>query len=281
MRVLRSIGLSATDVVVSSNGTVTRTIGSSLIDRTLMPIETTLWLCEHLNEFRNTMVITYDMVQPDGEDVHGALVVQELEGLHASIGRWIEANLVYIERSAPLEEVVRRRAIGGESPIQMMLCGNMERMRRAEARLIEHPAVYSAGVTAPEKLATAQVCLNRTEYPSRDLSLVDILPAACSKGTALLRLAKSRGIHPTEIMAIGDNWNDVSMLEIAGWPVLMENAPEDLKELAVSKGWRIGGHHGSDGVADAIQTTLPAGLPVQPLDLPEVREEQLLGGSLK
>ena len=33
-------------------------------------------------------------------------------------------------------------------------------------------------------------------------------------------------------MCLGDNWNDLSMLEIAGLPVLMENAPEDLKAIA-------------------------------------------------
>jgi hydroxymethylpyrimidine pyrophosphatase-like HAD family hydrolase len=280
MRVLEAVGLPTSNILVSSNGTVTRTIGSSLIDRTLMPVETTLWLCEHLDEFRNAMVITYDLVQPDGDDLHGALVVQELEGLHASIGKWMEANAVYIERSAPLEEVVRRRAAVGEAPIQIMLCGAIERMRRAEARLLEHPAVYSAGVSAPQSRATAWVALNRTEYPDRDLSLVDILPAACSKGTALLRLAAARGIAGSEIMAIGDNWNDVSMLEVAGRPVLMENAPGDLKQFAAAKGWPIGGHHGRDGVADAIEHILPARYHRQITPFEE-QGEQLHSGSLK
>ena len=58
------------------------------------------------------------------------------------------------------------------------------------------------------------------------------------------------------MMAIGDNWNDLSMLEIAGWPVLMGNAPEDLKEMARARGWAIGGHHLEDGVAEAIDEVL-------------------------
>jgi HAD superfamily hydrolase (TIGR01484 family) len=276
MRVLRALELAGANVLVSSNGTVTRTIGATLIDRTLLPAKTTLWLCEHLKEFRNAMVITYDLVQPHGDDAHGALIVEELEDLHSSIGKWMEANAPYIEQSLPIEAVINRRAALGEAPIQMMLCGTIERMRRAEARLLEDQRVFSSGITPPERLASAEIALSRTEYPERDLSLLDILPATCSKGVALLRLAACRSIEPSEIMAIGDNWNDLSMLEIVGRPVLMANAPADLKELAATKGWQIGGHHLHDGVADAIHSVLR----LQPSEPLGVEEEAVLSGSL-
>jgi hydroxymethylpyrimidine pyrophosphatase-like HAD family hydrolase len=277
MRVLRALELADANILVSSNGTVTRTVGAALIDRTLLPAATTLWLCEHLKDFRNAMVITYDLVQSHGDDAHGALVVEELADLHSSIGKWMEANAPYIEQSLPIEAVVTRRAAAGEEPIQMMLCGTIERMRRAESRLLEDPRVFSAGISPPERLASAEIALSRTEYPERDLSLLDILPAACSKGLALTRLAATRGIGASEIMAIGDNWNDLSMLEIAGHPVLMENAPDDLKQLALAKGWLIGGHHLHDGVADAIEAVLN----LQPLGETEVEAEPILSGSLK
>ena len=274
MRVLRALDLADANILVSSNGTVTRSIGAALIDRTLLPSETTLWLCRHLDEFRNAMVITYDMVQPHGDDAYGALIVEELEELHGSIGKWMEANAAYIEQSLPIEAAISRRAATGEAPIQMMLCGTIERMRRAEARLLEDTRVFSAGVTPLERLASAEIALSRTEYLERDLSLLDMLPASCSKGVALLRLAASRGIDASGIMAIGDNWNDMSMLEIAGRAVLMENAPEDLKELAMTKGWLIGGHHLRDGVGDAIETVLR----LQQSDPAEVEEERLVSG---
>jgi hydroxymethylpyrimidine pyrophosphatase-like HAD family hydrolase len=255
MKVLRSVGLAEANILVSSNGTVTRTVGAKLIDRTFLPMETSLWLCSHLREFRNAMVITFDMVQPDGEDARGALVVEELAELHGSIGKWMEANAAYIEHVVPIEEALTR--VGdGDAPIQMMLCGTIERMRRAEARLLEDERVFSVGVSDPERLAEAKVALSRTEYPERNLSLLDILPAGCSKGVALLRLAESLGIEAGEMMAIGDNWNDLSMLEIAGHAVLMGNAPEDLKEYAQGKGWVMGGHHLEDGVAEAIEAIL-------------------------
>ena len=248
LKVLHSLGLPPETLLVSSNGAVVRTFASTLIERTHMALPVAQWLCGHLAGFRNALVITFDKVGPDGHDQRGALVVEELEDLHSSIDRWMTANEPYIAHVRPIED-----CLTGDAPIQMMLCGTVERMRRAEARMLEHPWVAAVGETR----ADAHISLNRTEYPERDLSIVDILPAGCSKGAALLRLAVARNIAPAEIMAIGDNWNDLSMLEIAGFPVLMGNAPEDLQAIAAQKGWEITASHLEDGVALAIESLLP------------------------
>jgi hydroxymethylpyrimidine pyrophosphatase-like HAD family hydrolase len=63
-------------------------------------------------------------------------------------------------------------------------------------------------------------------------------------------------VEAGEILAIGDNWNDVSMLEVAGRGVLMANAPEDLQVVAAKRGWMIGGRHDEDGVAEVIGAVL-------------------------
>lgn len=259
MRQLRGLKLHEEATLISSNGTVTRMLGEGarLLDRNFLSIEVSLWLCEHLAEFRNALVVTFDKVGPDGEDARGALVVEHLEELHTSIDRWMIANAPYIQHVCPIEDALigpDRKPL--DPPIQMMLCGTVERMRRAEARLLEHPGVSAVGITPPGTRTDARVSLSRTEYPARNLTIVDILPAGCSKGIALLRLAAQCGLAPEEIMAIGDNWNDLSMLEIAGQPVLMENAPADLKTVAAQRGWTIGGHHDADGVALAIESLL-------------------------
>lgn len=251
MKVLRELELRGDDALISSNGAVMRTIGSRLLERTLLPVDTARWLCGHAGEFRNALVITFDKVGPDGEDARGALVVERLDELNASIGRWMAANEPYILHVDPLE-----RALEGEAPIQMMLCGTVERMRRAEARLLEHPGVSAVGVTTRTWSGGTQAALHRTDYPERNLSIVDILPAGCSKGAALLRLSADRGIQAKDIMAIGDNWNDLSMLEVAGRAVLMGNAPADLKELAQERGWTMCRRHDEDGVANAIEEML-------------------------
>lgn len=244
MKVLRELGLADGTLLVSSNGAVVRTFGSELIERTHLQREEAEWLCGHLGEFRNALVITFDKVGVDGEESRGALVVEELEDLHASIGAWMRANEPYIEHLRPIEG-----ALVGDLPIQMMVCGTVERMRRAEKRLLQHEWVSAVG----KPIGLGKLALNRTEYPERDLSLVDILPGGCSKGSALLRLATARGIAASEMMALGDNYNDVSMLEVAGVPVLMGDAPVEIHALADRHGWHRTLGHCEDGVADAIE----------------------------
>ena len=248
LHVLREIGMPARTFMITSNGAVVRTLAGALIERTFMPNATALWLCGHLGEFRNALVITFDKLLPGGEDARGSLVVENLEELTLSIGNWLRANERYLERVEPIEDALR-----GEPPIQMMLCGTVERMRHAEQRMLEDPRIHDVGKTCPDSLLT----LNRTEYPDKDLSLLDILPAGCSKGNALLRLAASHNIAPHEIMAIGDNYNDLSMLEVVGRPVLMGNAPLDVQAIALERNWHITTSNDLDGVAAAIYESFP------------------------
>ena len=261
MRVLRPLGLDHNSILISSNGTVTRTLGaepipSQLLARTHLPHATALWLCDHIRgegdqDFRNAFVLTFDRTGPDGEDSRGALVVERLDHLTASISRWMAANEPYLTQVTPIE---RALADPSDPPIQAMLCGTLERMARAEARLLQHPGVVVSG--HPSESGPHELTLHRTEYPARDLSILDILPAGCSKGAALLTLAADSDIDPAEILAIGDNWNDVTMFEAAGRAVLMDNAPEDLKTLARARNWRIVPSNRDDGVAHAIEGAL-------------------------
>jgi hypothetical protein len=248
MRVLRDLNLHPASAVVSSNGTVIRTIGSQLLRRTHMSLATARWLCDHLTEFRNTLVLTFDLADSSGEDSRGSLVVERLDELHTSIGRWMRSNAPYIAHVDRLED-----ALHADLPIQMMLCGSVDRMRQAEARLLEHPLVTAVGEL---EAANAEITLHRTTYPERDLSIIDILPAGCSKASALEHLAQLRGITPDDILAIGDNWNDVAMLRLAGHAVLMSNAPADLKDLANANGWEIAPSNDEDGVAVVIEAAL-------------------------
>ena len=283
MRVLRALELPHACALISSNGAVTRTLGfcsagappsrptgagvgdqvpTELIARTHMSPQTALWLCGHLGDLRDALVLTFDTVGDDGEDTRGALVVEHLNTLHSSIARWMEANEPYLLEMTPIEQALHpTNGVATGAPIQAMLCGTPERMRAAEAHLLLDPRVVAVGHTPDTVESHHEIALHRTEYPARDLSILDILPAGCSKGAALLAFAASRGIDASEILAIGDNWNDVSMLEVAGSAVLMENAPDDLKRLARERGWSIGPANRDDGVAIAIESALGVSVP--------------------
>ncbi len=69
-----------------------------------------------------------------------------------------------------------------------------------------------------------------TIYPHLDFTLLDILPPNTSKATGLDHLAMMHNFSHSEVMVIGDNFNDLEMLEYAGTSVVMGNADESLLE---------------------------------------------------
>jgi Cof subfamily protein (haloacid dehalogenase superfamily) len=209
--------------LISSNGAVTRSLSGETFHRDLMPRQTCLDLVGAMQEFRGNTVLTFD------HEKKGALVLEHLDDLNASIRRWLEKNMAYIEFIIPIENALIA------DPIQAMFCGSLARM--AEARR----ALDSAGLGN-------RVTILRTEYPVRDLSMIDVLNSGCSKGHALARWAAHRGFHRDQVMAIGDNHNDVEMLEFAGHPVIMGNACEELR----ARGWRETRGNGDCGVAAAL-----------------------------
>ncbi len=88
-----------------------------------------------------------------------------------------------------------------------------------------------------------------TEYVHRDFSLIDVTAPSATKGLALAWRAEQLGIARDEVMAVGDNFNDLEMLEFAGLPVVMANAVSGLKE----RGWTVTGDNDHAGLADAIR----------------------------
>ena len=76
------------------------------------------------------------------------------------------------------------------------------------------------------------VTILSTVYPRRDFTLIDILPPDASKGKGVEKLALLNGLRPENVMTMGDNFNDLEMLEFAGTPVVMGNADPSLLERA-------------------------------------------------
>jgi Cof subfamily protein (haloacid dehalogenase superfamily) len=219
--------------IISSNGAVTRSTRGESFHRDLMPLATAFKICRHMPEFRDYLVITFD------REGRGAIVCENHERLYGVIQRWMEKNSPYIEYVSPLEKALT------EDPIQVMFCGPVELMRTAQQRLQE-------GDFAGE------ITVLRTQYDHRDLTIVDVLHAGCSKGHALERWAAYRGLPRSQVMAIGDNYNDIEMLTFAGHPVIMGNASDDLKQ----SGWTITLPNDASGVAAAIEQVLGSPLKV-------------------
>jgi Cof subfamily protein (haloacid dehalogenase superfamily) len=209
--------------LISSNGAITKSTSGELFHRDLLPRSAALQFCAEMDRFRKNIVITFDR-----ED-KGALVMEGVEELNLSIRRWVEKNLAYIQFLQPVEAAL------STDPIQAMVCGPIARMQEAE-KVLQGSKVFG------------EVTVLKTQYEHRDLCILDVLNQSCSKGHALERWARHRGIARAEIMAIGDNFNDLEMLEFAGNPVIMGNACEQLKR----NGYKVTCTNDQNGVAVAL-----------------------------
>ena len=229
---LEGLGLRADMPLITSNGAVIRTLGGEPIDRCQLEARVARGLCGLLRQF-GALVFTFD--RPG----RGELVLEDMEQAHGRISLWIEANRNAIEVVSPLELALK----DSEDPIQGMVTGGLDKMRLAEKAL--KASQWSAHCE----------CV-RTEYPARDLSILDLLSKGVSKGWALERLAGRLGVDRKETMAIGDNWNDVDMLEWAGQGVMMGNAASELRSMAKMRGWKQAPPNDQDGVAVVLDSAV-------------------------
>lgn len=229
---LTEVGLRADTPLITSNGAVTRSFSGERIDVTHIDPRVARGLCKVLRGV-GLMVFTLDSAsKPD-------LLVEDIAKTSGRLGKWVEANRESIAEVNPIE-----MALGDDVDlIQGMAAGTIAEMEEAERRL-----------RASDWMG--QFSCVRTAYPESDLSILDLLPPGVSKCSALKRLADRLGIAQEETMAIGDNWNDESMLDWAGTGVLMGNATEELRELAPRRGWVVGPTNCADGVAVMLEKAI-------------------------
>jgi Cof subfamily protein (haloacid dehalogenase superfamily) len=142
------------------------------------------------------------------------------------------------------EEAVRRVSSLEDyldhAPVHITFSGSVARMQHLSERL-------------DDKLNTS-VKLLSTIYSKMDFALVDVLHAEVSKGVGVKAAVDELGFSHEEVMAIGDNFNDLEMLQYAGTSVLMGNAEASLRALFENiTGCHTTATNDEDGVALAIE----------------------------
>lgn len=100
-----------------------------------------------------------------------------------------------------------------------------------------------------EELEGRLNCMEEYGVTSSYMSNIEINAASASKGDGLRHLCKQLEISPSQVMAVGDSSNDVSMLEYAGVSVAMGNALEPVKRTAKF----VTRDNDDDGVAYAVE----------------------------
>jgi Cof subfamily protein (haloacid dehalogenase superfamily) len=207
--------------LIVSNGAVERAMDGSRLARRLLDRATAREVLGQTRPHRHGTALIFD------RDHDRQLVFDTMDWTHPGRAAYFRKNRSLIAQVAPLEDALV------EDPVQVMVNGGVADMREVVATLRDAGTAYSVSLT---------------EYPARDFSLVDVTALQATKGRALAWRAEQLGLARSEVMAVGDNFNDVEMLEFAGTAVVMGNAALSLKE----RGWHVTGHHDEDGVAQAI-----------------------------
>lgn len=119
-----------------------------------------------------------------------------------------------------------------------ILLGPVELSRRLFAKFADRSPALHSSIAA---------------FQSED-NYLELVPGQVSKGTALQRLAATLDIPLDQVMAIGNQLNDLPMLEAAGIGVAVANSPDELKQAADY----VCGASYSEGVLEAMERYIEA-----------------------
>jgi Cof subfamily protein (haloacid dehalogenase superfamily) len=210
--------------LIVHNGAIVRTRAGETLMRRLMRRDLARHVLEATHTWRDSAVVIFD------RPLEGQMVYDRMDWTHPNRAGFRLRNLPIIQEVPVLEDALT------EDPVQVSYNGEVEAMRLLLASLETHPSANDLSVSL-------------TEYTRRDFSLVDVCGAATTKGTTLARFAGLLGLDRSEVLAVGDNFNDLDMLEWAGTGVLMGNATRELHDA----GFEITGTNDEAGLAQAIR----------------------------
>jgi Cof subfamily protein (haloacid dehalogenase superfamily) len=180
-----------------------------------------------------------DALLSDDHEGLGVLVYDHIRGGNTAAHKYISwARRIHGEEegSNAVQHVASIEDYLDHDPIHLSFSGGCEEMDQLEEILKTElgPTVKVLG----------------TKYLEQDFTLLDILNPAASKGAGVAAAAAELGVGRKDIMAVGDNYNDLEMLLFAGTGVVMANAPLSLREIA---GLHPTASNRDDGVALAIE----------------------------
>jgi len=210
--------------MIVNNGALIRSKEGRTHLRHLLPQSIARQVLELTKPWREGAAVIFD------RPLENQLMLEVLDPDDSMRYAYYSRNMEFIGIAKPLEICLT------EGPIQVMLSGKVALMREAESAL--------RGAPFAENFALAV-----TSYESKDFAMIDVINPVCSKGSSLAEWAALRGFAREEVMAIGDNHNDLEMLSFAGIPVVMGNSVPALKTY----GWHETGTNDENGVALAIE----------------------------
>ena len=90
----------------------------------------------------------------------------------------------------------------------------------------------TADALAKEFRGNKDMYVIKAVLPYTGLWAVDFTLAGVDKATGVSRVGRTLGVDPANMVAVGDSYNDLPMLESCGFSVAMGNAPEEVRAAA-------------------------------------------------
>ncbi len=208
--------------LIVSSGAVERAMDGTVLGRRLLDRRIAETVLEATRPYRDHAALIFD------RDDSNQIVFETMNWEHPGRKHYWLRNQHLIGQTIPLEDALV------EDPIEVMFNGAATAMRTLTDSLRREARDFAVSLT---------------EYAQRDFSLIDVTAPNATKGHALAWRAEQLGLGRDEVMAVGDNFNDLEMLEYAGTPVVMANAVEGLKR----PGWLVTRHQDDAGLARAIR----------------------------
>lgn len=180
----------------------------------------------------------HDPLVSDDHEGMGLLVYDHIDESNQSLAKYVawSRRIVGDEAAESVRQVASLEEYLDHAPVHISFsgnCGGMERLRESI-----------------DGALGAHVKLLLTLYPKQDFALLDVIHAAASKGAGLAAVADEYGLTRDEVMAVGDNFNDLEMLHYAGTGVVMGNADAALRDIQT---FNLTATNDRDGVALAIE----------------------------
>ncbi|MEO6401893.1 MAG: HAD family hydrolase [Vicinamibacteria bacterium] len=172
-----------------------------------------------------------DPVVHFGHEGEGLLYVETTSPSHTLLAYYLNRSHPDVRLVPSLEDALAKER---EDPLQVMFGGSMNEMQQLAAAI---------------EAASFPAAALRTVYPEDDLSLIDVVAPSVDKAEALAFLCSTWGFGLPDVLAIGDNWNDRSMLMEAGRGCVMGNADPGLRALGLD----VLPSNDEDGVAWAVE----------------------------
>ncbi|MDD3704826.1 MAG: Cof-type HAD-IIB family hydrolase [Clostridiaceae bacterium] len=160
-------------------------------------------------------------------------------------------NTIYSEKliNVSLRYTEWNKYMGEEDQVKIRIVDDGEEIIEAAKSEVLKAVVFDDDDDKIQKLREGIIETGIVSVSQSMKHNLEVMNKGVTKGNAVRILAQMYGINREEIIAIGDNENDISMIEYAGLGIAMGNAEESLKRVAN----HITGDYQEDGVAEAIE----------------------------